>query len=291
VQQSNGFPSRAANRRFGTNLEQLKTAINQPSLFSCPSDFKPQIGLNYCAMSRSGVPEFALIGDSHAQDKFPGLAAADPGRSWLLLAHNSCPPVLGIEVKGDHPYCEERARDAIKYISGVGGIKTVVLTFFGAYMLQEPFAADHRNADKGPQTTTIRSDQFPNATKEELFEKGLEQAIRELERAGKRVVLMLDGPELPFFPRDCLRLGWENAACRITRKAVLSRQSILRGIVANLQARHPEMRVFDSVNIFCKDELCEIHKDGQLLFSDSHHLSEFGSRYFAQAFISWLRRG
>lgn len=291
IQHYNGVPSRPVNRLIGSNLGQVENSPNSSNLFPCPTDFKPEFGLNFCSMSRPEVPVVVLIGDSHAQDKFSGIASADSGNTWLLLAHNSCPPVLGAEVKADQSHCEETARDAIAYINRQGQVKTVVMAFFGAYMLDDPFAADHKNTGIGPQKTSISSKEWPNATKVELLERGLDRAIRSFEQAGKQVVLVIDGPELPFFPRDCARQGWESDSCKLTRQATITRQRTLRAIIASLQKEHPEMRVFDAVDFFCPGDLCEIRKDEEIIFRDSHHLSTFGSRYFGEAFIRWLRRG
>jgi peptidoglycan/LPS O-acetylase OafA/YrhL len=290
VERSSGFPAREANHLVAHNIEQLKTQVLPPNLAQCPADFKPQFALTYCAVSRQAVPSIVLLGDSHAQDKFSGLVRVDTANTWLMLGHNSCPPVLGITVKGDHEYCEERFRDAIEYVNRSKDIKTVVLSFFGAYMLHEPFAADHKNSNKGPQGFAITSSEWPNSSKEELFERGLERAIDLLEGAGKRVILVIDVPELPFFPRDCVRLGWDNSACKVTRQDTLTRQGTLRRIVASILAKHPRLRVFDSVDLFCSEEVCATMIAEKLLYSDSHHLSEFGSNYFADAFSRWLER-
>ena len=288
VQANNGFTSRPANDILGGNLEQLRTDIKPPKMLPCASNFNLSFD-SYCAMTRPGPATFAFLGDSHAQDKFPGIASVDTRNNWLLIGNKNCPPLMGIEVKNWAP-CPRRAQENIEFINSNKEIRTVVLTFMGVFLLDEPFAAEHMNSTF-PRSFVIHSSEMPNASKAEVFERGLDQSISALERAGKRVVLVVDGPELPFLPRDCVRSGWSTDACRVTRETTLRRQETLRAMVAHLQRSHPEMRVFDSLDLWCKREFCQTVIDDKLLFSDSHHLSEFGSRVFAEAFLRWLERG
>jgi len=55
--------------------------------------------LGFCFISPNGKSNAALIGDSHAADKFYGIANADKDRRWMLIGNHSCPPVYGINVE------------------------------------------------------------------------------------------------------------------------------------------------------------------------------------------------
>src|SRR5208283_5535614 len=59
----------------------------------------PHAGLNLCSQSKPGPVDAVVIGDSHAQAMFQGLAL-DPNRNWLILGNSSCPPVLGVVSEG-----------------------------------------------------------------------------------------------------------------------------------------------------------------------------------------------
>ena len=283
-----GFRERAANSQLGQNAQELEGNPSQFFPAVCPKDVNNDaLQLMYCKVSKESQPTYALFGDSHADDKFYGFATGDPSNSWLLIGSNSCAPVKGITVISDHPGCRAKSEGVIDYLVHAPAIHTVVISFYGAYMLETAFAADHVTSNKGPGATRIESAEFPGKSKPELFEIGLDNAVAALEGAGKEVVILLDVPELPFFPRDCLR---QQGSCTLATSTVLERQAVMRQIVDRIQARHPKVRVYDTLGLFCGAETCRFEIDGRIIYRDSHHLSEWGSAYVARNFFEWLKR-
>jgi len=290
-----GFP-------FRSSLENVKLKIGdltwERSKFgyyiNCPSELaSTEPTLNFCLLSANSPPHIALFGDSHAEDKFPGFANIDKKNTWLLIGNDSCPPVSGINVAApvSGQNCQRKMEKALKYIVNTASIHTVVLSFFGNYMLNSSFSADHKRMKSGPQDVKITSEEFISKNKIELFYFGLDKTVRALEMYNKQIIVIIDVPELPFMPRDCierpLSLG-RNNNCNLSVVTAHDRQKELREVLIKLAEAHPRMRVYDSFNLLCDKENCSFEKDDMLFYRDSHHLSFRGSNVFSNDFISWM---
>ncbi len=246
----------------------------------------PQI--SRCQQSGPRPPTSAVIGDSHAQHLFAGLQQVDPDTGWLGLTISSCPPLLGVHVRLPHIDCGTRPDAMLRQVAADTSIKRVVLGFLGSYALDTNVAAEHVLAGMGPAQVQMTDHQQPGADKPQAMFNGLQRTVALLESAGKSVVIMLDVPEWPFQPRDCIRrplLGQHIVDCSISRAAVLQRQAMLRAMVARIQALHPRTQVFDPMAVLCDAERCALEQQGVLTMRDSHHLSARGSALVARQLL------
>jgi hypothetical protein len=106
---------------------------------------------------------------------------------------------------------------------------------------------------------------------------------------GRRVVLVVDVPELPFLPRDCVSRPFARATnCAVPRNVVERRQRGLRRVVARLKEDLPAIEIFDPLPTLCSKGDCVPVRDGEALYQDSHHLSGRGSRLVARALLQEL---
>lgn len=290
---ANGFE--AVGERRNLLVSDIYSKVSQTNPISCLSKLN-QTGraLNYCLQSSSATPTVALIGDSHAEHLFPGIAKADPGRSWIMLGNSACPPVLGISVASVITGCEERSTKVIDYVNAHPEISTVVLALYSGYSLDTAFAADHVDAHDSPANVRITSADFPGRNKTETLFYGLERAVSELSRAGKNLVIMVDIPEMPFFPISCVQrpvtgyLGHDD--CSVPRQKVMARQKDFRAILARVTAQHPDVRVYDPLDVMCDEQNCSMLGDGVMRYRDSNHLSLRGSEMVGRSFIDWFER-
>ena len=159
------------------------------------------------------------------------------------------------------------------------------MSFYGNYFLTTSYAADHIKNKLGPQNIKITSSDLTLKTRSDIFYSGLHNAIDILEKNQKKVILTVDIPELPFFPRDCYR---NDKNCQLMKNEVKSRQLELRALIAKLKQQHPSLLIFDPIQIFCPNELCIFQDSKQILYRDSHHLTLRGSDIYAKYFINWL---
>ena len=241
--------------------------------------------LNYCHWTAKGEINAVLIGDSHADDKFYGLEKNSTDLKWGLVGNASCPPVLNIDVEADEKGCQAKFQKIIPWVKNSSAIKTVILSFFGNYALTSSFAADHVKRHVGPDTVKITSNMHKEMNRTDLFYYGLSQAVGELVSSGKRVVILVDIPELPFFPLDCIK-GRPN--CEVPLNTVLERQHEHRKSLDKLKKEFPSIYVYDPLNLFCTDKACTYKTEEKILYRDSHHLTFDGSDIYGKRFLSWL---
>ncbi len=242
--------------------------------------------IDYCLISPNGKINAALIGDSHADDKFYGIAKMDKDRNWMLIGHNSCPPVYGISVESSVKDCQVKFENIIDWLSKSNDIKTVTLSFFGNYILTTSYAADHIKMKIGPQNVKISSNNLGQVSRTDIFFNGLNKSIDILEKSGKQVILMIDVPELPFFPRDCYRNPYKK--CQVTTKEAELRQIEQRALIEKLKHQHPLLKVFDPIKLICPEDFCLFQNKDLIIYRDSHHLTLRGSDLYAQYFLDWL---
>jgi peptidoglycan/LPS O-acetylase OafA/YrhL len=245
-----------------------------------------------CLQARPGAPDAVLLGDSHAYALFYGLADVDRGRNWLVLASSSCPPLLGVHVRVAGRDCLPGTEAAVRAVVADSRIATVVLAFLGGYVNPSgPPPGDDRGQALLAETVELTEDGTPGATNADLVARGLERTVAALAAAGKRIVIYIDVPELPFSPRDCVDRPLAKrrvAACELQRSDVLHHQTTLRAVVARVLESRPLVQPYDPLPVLCDATACRIERGDLLLYRDQHHLSVRGSRLLAEPFVAWL---
>jgi hypothetical protein len=253
----------------------------------CPyPEFLQEPSLSYCLTNSKEKINAAIIGDSHADDKFHGIVKNDKNHNWILLANGSCPPIHGVNFKSpDVAHCTMKVEKILNWLERNPNIKTVALSFFGQYSATTNYAADHisRKLDRAEIKITST---HKNLSKKNAFEKGLNSSIQRLLSAHKTVILFVDVPELPFFPRNCIRKK-DPEECKIKRQEVDIRQAELRSIISRLKKRNPELLVFNPIALFCDNDSCSYKNTQTILYRDSHHLSLQGSDVYGKYFSNW----
>jgi len=282
---TNGFDSREHMAIFKDLLyDTSKLGFQQCSDSLSKQDPK----LNYC-MSASPNPNALLVGDSHADDKFYGIHKEVLSYDWKLIGNSSCPPLFGVKVKSaDGTDCTERLQKIFSYIdANSSSIKVVVLSFAHMYPLDVLIAADHIQRQFDPNDSIIVDINDSSLGKIEAFYTGLKRTVDFLESRNIDVVITLDIPELVTFPADCLK---NQIGCNFSKSDVLSRQVVLRNKINELAASSANVRVFDSLDVFCRDssDSCSILFEGRSLYRDSHHLTHYGSLKYGEIFSLWL---
>lgn len=200
------------------------------------------------------------------------------------MGNSSCPPTLGIKVEGDQKNCAEKFEDILRKISSDAQIKHVVLAFFGNYFLTTAYAADHIANKTGPQSFKVEIPGGRGPSREDVFYVGLNNTIKLLVSNGKQVTLLIDIPELPFFPKDCIRNTLKT--CVIKRAEVDRRQASLRKIISELKKSNPTLSLFDPIHLMCDAKQCGYLMNDVALYRDSHHLSVRGSFEYAKRFVA-----
>ncbi|MCP4621403.1 MAG: acyltransferase [Bradyrhizobium sp.] len=259
---------------------------------SCPDELRrmpepPTI----CRANKAAPPTAVVWGDSHADHLYPGLIERDGSRSWLLIANPSCPPTSDIHIiLGKAASCDPaRTERVLGWLVAQKQVEFVVIGFFGHYFEANFVADGHVHGPFAPSDVRI-SGSNDAGEKRRYFLDGLRSSVQRLLAAGKKVVLVVDVPELPFKPSHCLldpTLRLVSPVCRIPLEQVLQRQQALRDLIADIAASNPRVIVADPLPALCADGFCGVDRSSRASnYRDSHHLSVAGSAAVAGAILS-----
>ena len=189
VQSLDGFPGRlgdsaaAALSSKNTFPKQNKYAKVK---YGCSAD------LEFCWAPENSQPSLALIGDSHAHHLAFGLQK-NWGKQFLLIGHPGTPPVKGIiSLKHEKSSKQPLMSKALDTVINDPDIKTVVLSARWHYFV---------NSKKGD----FQLLDYKNDSNLITLGKLLSQTISELVMNKKKVIVVLDVPQIPLNPKNCIK--------------------------------------------------------------------------------------
>jgi peptidoglycan/LPS O-acetylase OafA/YrhL len=192
--------------------------------------------------------DFALVGDSHAEHLFAGLAEALPARN------------VAFYIRDGAPFAGNRDFDAVlAHVTASRDIDTVILTM--------NWAARKRHVPAG---SSLEAELAATATR--------------LIDSGKTVYLTDDVPAFPFQPQKCKyarSFGLGRSTCTGGRDAMeLRHREDIRALRGAIDIE-PRLKLLGTWQYLCDDATCTMERDGRLLYRDDHHLNVEGSRYVA----------
>jgi peptidoglycan/LPS O-acetylase OafA/YrhL len=247
-----------------------------------------------CYDVSSAQPSIGLWGDSHAAAIAPGLrsAAGAQGYGFVELAKNSCLPLTGAthylpQAPQRAAACTRFNRKTLAMLQAEPRIRVVVLAASWAAPL-----------NRNPHDGWLTPDSTPTSpvpsleVSEQLFAHSLAASIRDLQAAGKQVIVFQDTPNFDFDPMMKVRTAqiparhnlaiWlrapdaadPGAAWPVTEPSIPRSISLIEQTVAGF----PGVQLIDLRQVFC-DSLaqCAYRKGESLLFSDSSHLTPGGA--------------
>jgi len=215
-------------------------------------------------------PAVAIIGDSIANSLYPGIneVYGKMGLSVINIGLPGCPPLR--KVYGNVRYneiCDSVNEKIYDFIKNTGSIQTVI---FGVY---------------GEDLTVTSLDKNRSEISEQERTKNLraiaKNDIGDLRSWGKSVVVNFDNPTVGDLPESCLGYG---TGCDIDAKTVVpSYQPQIDEWASIFDASGA--CIFKTTPLLETDGKYHLREDGTLMFRDDHHLSVFGSKMVAAAFL------
>ncbi len=278
----NGIPNRT-DEIYNTGVFVEKAHISPDETAS--ANAKAFKGLPHLSRAMNiNDPTIALVGDSHAQHLFAGLNVHYKSTTENLFQFDACTPMNVNLVESDKIFdCSENAEEVFGYISKSKTIHTVILSWYGQMM----FSGGRYNQK------TYRSVRFKDnpilRNNEEIYIEGLKRTIEYLEQAGKKVILVLDNPDLGFNPLNDLRpvsFFYSDS----DKKGVLGvidyekYTKEYKSKIKNLLSGYPKVKLFDPSEFLCDSIYCYGIKDGKLLYFDPDHLTYDGSIFLGRYF-------
>jgi peptidoglycan/LPS O-acetylase OafA/YrhL len=240
--------------------------------------------------SSSGRIDFIVWGDSHAFSMAESLhlAAERNGRTGLLYAHTSCPPLLDVERFNAYEQGCRKFNDSVKrWLQNNRHVGTVFLVARWAISAE----GIRYGAEQGRPVIISPKGIRGNP---EALKAGLERTLRFLADAGFQTVFVSQTPEIGWnvpstLARETL---FGRAGSRIvpTAEDYQKRQRTMNRIVSELSADYP-FKVADVASLLCPSTHCLIEKDGYSLYKDDDHLSIYGAALLSDFFTDFFQSG
>lgn len=278
-----GFPARSAIAPGEVALADMTWTRDDENDAVCRK-YYPRYA--YCRIAEDRPPTIALIGDSHANHFFPGLAAEykKQGENLVMLGAPGCPPLPDVisRYTGEADVCAQNSTsDALKEIAADPAIHTVILAgYWHLYITGTGFTGKF----KAIPPWQIRIKDTPTEDNARVFEAEMRRALDLLVHT-KRVIVLKQAPELNFDPKVCAAVrpfADHNAACGLSRKAVTPYLAEYERFFDDVISDYPGVAVWDAKEAFCDDDICLAMYDNKPLYRDEVHLSRFGSMYAAR---------
>ena len=244
-------------------------------------------GASACTASDSGLPlcrigdpaaaspDFAVWGDSIANSMLPALEgdARAKGRAGWHFEHDGCPPLIGL-ARQDEPDCAAFNRRVLDFLLRAKLRDVVLIARWALNAEGSRYGAE----PGGPITLSGEGLVCSQSCDRRLFEDGLTNTVRKLTAAGTRVTIIDSIPEIGFDPPSMLvreklfGFAGKNAPSRAEFEA---RQRFVRPVLQKLASDYG-VSVVEVAPFLC-GETCPIEIGGRPVYSDNHHLSNFGA--------------
>lgn len=262
---SDGYPNRKHFEGFiDAQNKKLSLQFSQ-SLKTCRDEY-PTLNSD-CHLSNNGNVNILIIGDSHAEDIYPGLANIS-NHNVMSITMGGCQALAG-ELSTDESFgdCRTAIKGAINVAVNSTDIHTVILTSF------------YENASfTGMDSKGVSA-----------FKQSARDTLDLLIKHNKKVVYVLDRPKLDRHIRECLsirpfRLS-DSAlpSCDKARSKVDDEMTRYNDLMSSILSEYTTISIIDSIDVFCTTQECFAKSHEQALYRDNHHLSLLGSTVLAEA--------
>ena len=199
---------------------------------------------------KSEVKEIAIIGDSHAEHLFIGLAEQLASVNVVYYLQNSLPVVSNKEFE-----------KIFKYVVTDKNIRRVILSAFWMGRI-----------DSVPENSTL--------------ERELIKTVNELAAAGKKVYVTDDVPNFSFPAKQCkYESNWIHTKKCVEARGVFLQQYRKYLPILELVKEKTNVQILRTAGYFCDEKFCSMERNGSILYSDSDHLSINGSRYLGKMIV------
>jgi hypothetical protein len=233
----------------------------------------------------STSPEILLVGDSHANALYPGLAKIVGKKGIMNIG--SCPPLDGILVyvsrnqehsPGAKEFCMHQNW---RYLNEMTSIETVVVTMYSQPLIDGRSANEKDYAYWGGVSLRSIHPEEQQLSQYQLLENGLLRTLKKIDALNKRIIFVRDVPSISEDFRDyCIQrnlLGAQSMDCVIPRKQYEQQRSKEAKIIQKINVELPNIKIFDPIDQFCDHSFCYLIRNGKSLFRDHNHISEYGS--------------
>lgn len=257
---------------------------------SCKKEYPDFVLGGYCIKQKPIQPTILLLGDSHSGRLYAGLEYLTRGSSEnvMAIAGGACLPFINIATNNQASpnLCTKSMNAALSFSENSDSIKTIVLAARGPLYLSG-FGYRDGNDEVSHHPILSLTDKPEISDREIVYITALKRTLNRLVASNKKIIFVLDVPELGFDPRSCvdsrplLLMSRKRMPCAVSRGEFDERNSQYRRLVLSNLVYYPSVKIYDPSAKLCDREWCWALKGGRLLYRDDDHLSIDGSKYLA----------
>ncbi len=286
VYQKNGMKHRMKEDKSYLN-EIMSTPYPNVEYVSCDQvlpEFQ-NVGYDDCTISKPVLPDIMFIGDSHTKQFQSTNWEKFGGKAVLMVTKSECLPFTNATFLGKGA-CKEAFNHIIDYVSKKNSVKTIVLSGYWTYLMSGKFVSKGDN---------WRVAQTPHTDDALTFKENFRLFILKSISSGKRVVFVMDIPDLNFNIKTC----FDNRPLRITVADIRNDCSMDAGeyidriaptdhILYEILMEFPQVTVFNPRGMFCDETKCRA-SDGRLpYYYNGDHLNHYGASLVMDSLIKYI---
>ncbi len=247
--------------------EAQQVALDDDPFGRCPIKPAGSPDPSDCAFGGTSDKTLVVVGDSHAATLMPAAKAFADKHGWSLdvMWHPGCPFFVDYQPPPGAPPiaagCAEENRIRMDYIlENADSIDGVLVTSRSDRLMYNPDGSE-----------------IPGAR--QRWEEAVRSTTEPVAAAGIPVLQMLDVPTFEHAVPQCLvRIG---EGCDISlSEAESARAPASDAEIAALDGI-AGAQTWDPLPTLCRDGTCRVEVHGDILYTDTNHLSEAGSLYLA----------
>ena len=251
--------------------------------------------------------KIAIIGDSQAGQLGYGMLVKTNG-GVKMYDRNGCISFRDVD-RYDFRYevgsCAKKTNVSLDAIINNTNIDTVILSMLGpVYLDNTTFQNLDSRLIKKQNIIDLRE---PNNTdRYHIFKNGFRRTVKELIISGKKVIFVINVPELGMQFNSCLvkntNIRWRpygpivestvvnKPNCRYARELYDERANKYRSMLLKLKREFPSVIFIDLPKYFCDSNFCYGYEDNLLIYKDEDHLNKHGSLKAAELILQELEQ-
>lgn len=248
--------------------------------------------------------DILILGDSHARHFEFGLNYYTKGRV-LEISSGGCIPFYNVDrydyrfVRGN---CARMINDALTDFIEGDRFSTLVMSSMGpVYLTDTAFNDRDLHRVKGQGVEYIGRPEITDRWK--VFEMGMRETFAMLSESGKKVIYIIDVPELGRDNKECLSEMGEKyrifgpkapgriikkSVCRVNRTEFDERVKRFHSLIKSVGRDFPKITIIDPTDIFCDRDYCYGYREDYLLYADYDHLNNNGSLAVAEKIMEHI---
>jgi peptidoglycan/LPS O-acetylase OafA/YrhL len=285
---NNGFKDRDVTKDANGNL--IEVVDNWPEDLQFDNEclkIYSEIPTHFCKrVNYSSEPSVVLIGDSHGNSLYPGLAEffKKQNLNLLHLGNNGCPALYhtySAPLKGQD-FCSDVMDKILDFVISNGSIKTVVISNYDLlYMTGHNFNNTRDWIIKPSNAEKVLS-------QADYFIQAMEYTLNRLIEAKKNIYYVLDWPDFGFDPKRCpmnnniFSNSDRRSQCEISYESLISWNRSYIVAVENMKKKYPSVKFLSTKEMFCNSDFCSPYRNGMGMYRNGDHLSVAGSEYLGQ---------